>query len=68
MWGIDDVTFCLLHNHNVSFIYIARDTDPYAEIYRFVLADVLLLQMVILIFVYATPAYFKTIVTKYASS
>lgn len=35
MWGTHDVALCFLHNHNVSFIHIERDTDPNAEVYRF---------------------------------
>ncbi|KAL6518437.1 hypothetical protein OROGR_018939 [Orobanche gracilis] len=34
VWRIDDVTFCFLHNHDVGFIYIERDPDSYAEVYR----------------------------------
>jgi hypothetical protein len=30
-----DVAVCVLYDHNVSFIYIERDTDPHAEVYRF---------------------------------
>lgn len=35
VWGTHDVALCFLHDHNVSFIYIERDTDPNAEVYRF---------------------------------
>jgi len=34
MWGAYDVAFRILHNHYVSFIYIERDTDSYAQIHR----------------------------------
>lgn len=47
VWRIDDVTFCFLHNHNVRFIYIERDTDSYAEVYRFAMTNELLLTFVI---------------------
>jgi len=36
VWCTYDVAICVLYYHNVSFIYIERDTDPHAEVYRFV--------------------------------
>lgn len=41
MWCAYDVIICLFHNDNVSFIYIERDTDSHAEVYRFALCSFL---------------------------
>jgi hypothetical protein len=36
VWCAYDVAVCVLYYHNVCFVYIERDTDPHAEVYRFV--------------------------------
>lgn len=36
MWGAYDVALCFLYNDNVSFIYLERDTNSDAQIYRLV--------------------------------
>lgn len=36
VWRAYDVTVCFLYHNDVSIIYIERDTNTYAEIYRYV--------------------------------
>lgn len=55
MWCAYDVTVCVFHNHDVGVIYIERDSESHAEVYRY---DY---------FIFLTRHWFSASATLYAS-